>query len=415
MAVMYKVLFIHKDFPGQFLHLARFLARQPNMQVAALTSDPMETVEGVALHRYEVHRPPGSKTHPYLARTELSMWRAQSALAACVLLHRDGYRPDLVIGHNGWGETLFIKDLWPNVPLVGYCEFFYRGTGADVGFNPPGPVNLNELARVRSLNAINLLGLEVVDQGVSPTSWQRDLHPPEFMGKLALLHDGIDTAAASPGPAGPIELADGSRLSADCPLITYVARDLEPYRGFDILMRAAIDFLRARPQAHLAIVGGDGVFYGIPPAGGGSWRDALLAELGPALPLDRVHFLGRVPYPAFINLMRRSNVHVYLTYPFVLSWSMLEAMACGVTLVASNTGPVIEVVEHGRNGLLVPFHEPEAVAAGIMAALDLPAAERARLGTAARWTIVDRYDAQSVAVPAWISMLRDRFGLPLTG
>ncbi|MBP7334721.1 glycosyltransferase family 4 protein [Niveispirillum sp.] len=409
---MYKVLFVHKDFPGQFLHLARHLAAMPGVRVDAMASDPVQEVEGVTLHRYTMHMGGESSTHAYLVRTERAMWQGQSALAACVLLARTGYRPDLVIGHCGWGEILFIKDLWPDVPMIGYFEFYYRGSGADVGFDPPVPVSLNERARVRSLNLVNLLGLEAADRGVCPTRWQRDLHPPEFQNKLTLLHEGIDTDAASPGPARPLVLADGSTLLPGQEIVTYVARDLEPYRGFHIMMRAAAELLRARPGLHLAIAGGDGTSYGPPPDDGSTWRDRLLTELGDALPRDRVHFLGHVPHSDFINLMRLSSAHLYLTYPFVLSWSMLEAMACGVTLVASDTGPVVEVVEHGVNGLLVPFHDPAAVAAGLMMALDMPSGRRADLRKAARQTVIDRFDLARSGVPGWLRMLHDDFGLP---
>lgn len=409
---MYKVLFLHKDFPGQFLHLAQCLARLPGVQVDAMASDPVRELAGVALHRYSVDIAADSRPHPYLLRADHAVWRGQAVLARCALLARTGYRPDLVIGHNGWGEILYLKDLWPDVPLVGYFEFYYHGVGADVGFDPPGPVNLDELARVRSLNANHLLGLMAVDRGVSPTRWQRDLHPPELRAKLALIHDGIDTATASPGPARPLILPDGRRLEAGMPLVTYVARDLEPYRGFHILMRAAVELLQGRPDVRLVIAGGDGVSYGAPPAGGGGWRNRLLAEIGNQLPLDRIHFLGTIPHADFINLMRLSAAHLYLTYPFVLSWSMLEAMACGVSLVASDTAPVTELVEQGRNGILVPFHDPAAVAAGLGMALDLPLDRRQAMRAAARQTVIDLYDRDRMALPAWLDMLHREFGLP---
>ncbi|WP_416569839.1 glycosyltransferase [Niveispirillum sp. KHB5.9] len=410
---MFKVLFLHKDFPGQFLHLARFLATLPGVQVDALASDPERALPGVTLHPYRVDIAADSRPHSYIYMADRAVWRGQAVLANCAVLAQGGYRPDLIIGHNGWGEILYLKDLWPDVPLVGYFEFYYHGTGADVGFDPPGAVNLGDLARVRSLNATGLLGLAAVDRGVSPTSWQRDLHPAEFRDKIALIHEGIDTGVASPGQVLPLVLPDGTRLAAGMPTVTYVARHLEPYRGFHILMRAAGDLLRGRPDVRLVIAGEDGVSYGPPPDGGGSWRAKLLAEVGDGLPLDRVHFLGRVGHSDFINLMRLSAAHLYLTYPFVLSWSMLEAMACGVTLVASDTAPVTEVVEQGVNGLLVPFHSPAAVAAGLMTALDMPAERRMRMRAAARQTIIDRYDLTRVALPAWTGMLHREFGLPL--
>lgn len=410
---MYKVLFLHKDFPGQFLHLAPALARLPGVRVDALASDPVGTVDGVHLHVYGVDIAANSRPHPHLLHADRSIRRGQAVLAACALMARQGYRPDLVIGHNGWGEILYLKDLWPDVPLVGYFEFYYHGVGSDVGFDPPASVNLYDLAGVRSLNAAHLLGLVAVDRGVSPTCWQRDLHPQELRAKLALIHDGIDTHTASPGSARPLLLPDGTEVKPGQPVVTYVARNLEPYRGFHILMRAAVELLRARPDAQLVVAGGDDVSYGPLPDGGGTWRERMLAELGAQLPLDRVHFVGTLPHGAFINLMRLSAAHVYLTYPFVLSWSMLEAMACGVTLVASDTPPVREVVEHGRNGLLVPFHDPVGVAGGLITALDMAPDRRQAMTMAARQTVIDHYDRDLVALPAWLAMLHREFGLPL--
>ncbi|AUN33945.1 glycosyltransferase family 4 protein [Niveispirillum cyanobacteriorum] len=409
---MYKVLFLHNQFPGQFLHLAPYLARLPGVQVDAMASDPVRELAGVTLHRYSVDVSADNRPHPYLIKSDQAIWRGQAVLAACVLLSQTGYRPNLVIGHNGWGELLYLKDLWPDVPVIGYCEFYYHGVGVDVGFDPPGPVNLDMLARVRSLNAHHLLGMAAIDRGISPTRWQHDLHPAFLHPKLSVIHDGIDTQTASPGPAQPLILPDGRRLEPGMPLVTYIARDLEPYRGFPIMMRAAAHLLRSRPDLRLVIAGGDGVSYGTPPPDGGTWRAKMLAELGDQLPLDRVHFLGTIPHADFINLMRLSSAHVYLTYPFVLSWSMLEAMACGVSLVASDTPPVREVVEQGRNGILVPFHDPVAVAAGLGMALDIPPGQRQAMRNSARQTVIDHYDLNRVALPAWLTMLHREFGLP---
>lgn len=410
---MFRILFLHKDFPGQFVHLARYLAAQPGIEVRALASDPVMDVPGVQLHRYVAEVGADSRPHPYLFLPDRAMWRGQSVLANCVLLDRQGYRPDLIIGHNGWGEILFLKEVWPDVPLIGYFEFYYHGTGADVGFDPEFPASLNDRARVRAMNATNLLGLATVDRGVSPTRWQRNLHPPAFRDALALLHEGIDTVRASPGPAKPLALPDGRVLDGSRPILTYVARDLEPYRGFHTLMRAAPAILARHPATDLVIVGGDGTSYGPPPADGGGWRERMLAELAGTLPLDRVHFMGRLAYDDFINLMRLSTLHLYLTYPFVLSWSMLEAMACGAPLLASATAPVEEVVAHGQNGLLVRFPDPAALADGVSAALALPAETRSALGAAGRQTVLDRYDLTGIALPAWLSLLRRDGNLPI--
>jgi glycosyltransferase involved in cell wall biosynthesis len=410
---MYNILFLHKSFPGQFLHLARHLAALPHVRVTALASQFESQVPGVHDQTYQVAGRGGGGSHPYLHEPNRSIWRGQAVLAHCTRMAQAGYRPDLIIGHNGWGELLFLKDLWPQVPLVGYFEFFYRGQGADVGFDAEEPFSLDDQARVRTMNTINLLGLDAVDLGISPTAWQKGLYPPEYQHKIIQLHDGIDTEAACPGLARPLILPDGRQLGADLPIITYVARNLEPYRGFRTAMRAAPEILRRCPDAHMVFVGGNDVSYGMPPPGGGNWLTQMRAELGDRLPLDRMHFTGALPHGSFINVMRLSRAHLYLTYPFVLSWSMLEAMATGVTLVASATPPVQEVVVHGRNGLLVPFADPAAVADGVVKALALSDTERAPLRRAARQTVVERYDLHWVALPAWLQLLRQRFHAPI--
>ncbi len=410
---MYNILFLHKLFPGQFVHLAGKLATVPGVRVTALASDFQAPVAGVDQQSYHFVNRGGGGSHPYLFEPNRAIWRGQAVLAYCAELAHEGYRPDLIIGHNGWGEILFLKDLWPQAGLIGYFEFFYRGRGADIGFDPEEPFSLDDQARVRTMNAINLMGLEAADLGVSPTAWQKRLYPAEYQTKLALLHDGIDTERACAGPARPLLLPDGRRLGSDVPIITYVARDLEPYRGFRNAMRAAVKILQRRLDAHMVFVGGDGVSYGNPPPGGGAWRTHMLAELKGQLPMDRVHFPGKLPHGEFINLMRLSRAHLYLTYPFVLSWSMLEAMATGVILVASATAPVQEVVKHGHNGLLVPFTDPAAIADGILEALAMPETQRLAMRNAARQTVVERYDLQWVALPAWMRLLRDRFQAPL--
>ncbi|MDG5496668.1 glycosyltransferase [Niveispirillum sp. BGYR6] len=378
-----------------------------------MASDFQAQLPGVDQHSYHFVTRGGGGSHPYLYEPNRAIWRGQAVLAHCTELARGGYRPDLIIGHNGWGEILFLKDLWPQAGVVGYFEFFYRGQGADVGFDPEEPYSLDDVARVRTLNTINLLGLDAVDIGVCPTAWQKQLYPVEYQNKLVQIHDGIDTERACPGSARPLRLPDGRVLGPDTPIVTYVARDLEPYRGFRSAMRAAVEILRRHQDAHMVFVGGNGVSYGNPPPSGGTWRNHMLTELSGQLPMDRVHFLGKLAHQDFINLMRLSRAHLYLTYPFVLSWSMLEAMATGVSLVASATPPVEEIVEHGYNGLLVPFADPGAIADGVLETLSMNEVQRRAMRRAARQTVVERFDLQWVALPAWQRLLRERFQAPL--
>jgi glycosyltransferase involved in cell wall biosynthesis len=254
-------------------------------------------------------------------------------------------------------------------------------------------------------NANILLNLESCDWGVCPTEWQKRQHPDAFHPRITVIHDGIDTERARPDPSAVLALPEfGLRVKAGEEVVTYVARHLEPYRGFHVFMRALPELQRLRPQARVVVVGGDQVSYGKPPAGGGTWRETMLKELEGRLDLGRIHFLGQVPYPTLLSLFQVSAVHVYLTYPFVLSWSMLEAMSAGCLIVGSRTPPVEEVIEDGVNGQLVDFFSPEQIAARTAEVLANPGAF-ARLRARARDHIISRYDLKTICLPRHIALL----------
>jgi glycosyltransferase involved in cell wall biosynthesis len=284
-----------------------------------------------------------------------------------------------------------------------YCEFYYGSAGSDIGFDPTQQVTLDEMARVRTLNTTQLLSLEAMDWGVSPTTWQRGRYPAMLRNSISVVHEGVDTAFSTPEGPAEFRLPDGRTLRREDEVVTFVSRNLEPYRGFDVLMRALPQILARRPHARVVLVGGEERGYGRMPEGGGSWKQKLLAEMDGRLDLSRLHFTGRVAHEALQALFRISAAHVYLTYPFVLSWSLLEAMACEALVIGSATPPVQEVVRNGENGLLVPFHAPEALAATVAEALEAP--DRfVPLRRAARRTVLERYDLKSVCLPQQIAL-----------
>lgn len=285
-------------------------------------------------------------------------------------LKAKGYRPDVIVAHPGWGESLFVKDAFPDAKLVHFCEYYYHSKGADADFDPEFPLSVDSAARIRARNALHLLNLEQCDIGVTPTRWQHQLHPQAYRDKIVIAHEGIPVEHLGPDPNATLELPNGTTLHAGQPIVTYVARNLEPHRGFHQFMRALPIILREHPSCQVVLVGGDGVSYGSPPADAANWREKLLREN--SVDLERVHFLGKVPYATYQRVLQVSAAHVYLTYPFVLSWSMLEAMACGCLLIGSRTAPVEEVLRHGENGLLVDFLRPEEVADSVLAALSEP-------------------------------------------
>ncbi|HHN0038544.1 glycosyltransferase family 4 protein [Pseudomonas aeruginosa] len=364
------VLFIHQNFPGQFLHIATHLARQPGVNVRAIGREHAPGLPGIPLQRYRPHRPASKETHPYARTFEEGVLHGQRVLRLLLDLKAKGYRPDVIVAHPGWGETLYAKQAFPDSKLIHFCEYYYRTDGADAGFDPEFPLTLNGAASIHSRNALHLLNLENCDAAVTPTHWQHSLHPAAYQDKIKVIHEGIDTENLGPDPEATLQLPNRQRLKAGDPVVTYVARNLEPYRGFHCFMRALPKILKEHPTCQVVIVGGDGVSYGSKPKDALNWRSKLLAEN--PVDLSRVHFLGKVPYATYKKVLQVSAVHLYLTYPFVLSWSLLEAMASGCLIVGSDTAPVHEVVRDKENGLLVDFFKPKEIAERVLHGLAEP-------------------------------------------
>lgn len=400
-----KVLFTHQNFPGQYLHLARHLGSQAGHQAVFITQRKDADLPGVRKIVYEPRRTITPQVHHYLRESEAAVLNAQEVARVALDLRKAGFIPDVMLGHNGWGEIWYLKDIFPEAPLIGYFEFFYRMTGADVGFDPAEPVTPDTAPRLRTKNLGNLLALDTADLGQCPTEWQKSVYPKRYHSTLNVIHEGVDSTVARPDPTARLIVADAKvEIKAGDEIVTYVARNLEPYRGFPTFMRSLPKILTSRPNARVLIVGGEDVSYGarLPP--GETYKKRMLAELGDSLDLSRVHFLGKVPYAAFIKVLQVSRVHVYLTYPFVLSWSMLEAMAAGCLIVGSRTQPVQEVIHHAGNGLLVDFFSPEEIAERVVEALEDRRAF-ASLRQNARQTVLDRYDLRSVCLPAHLRLL----------
>ena len=408
-----RILFLHQNFPGQFKHLAPALAARGDVVVAlTMQATRLTRWQGVRLVSYSARRGSTPGIHPWVVDFETKTIRAEACFRACLALRGEGFVPDLVIAHPGWGESLFVKEVWPDARLAMYGEFYYARTGGDVGFDPEFPPEDpdGDACRLRLKNVNNLLHFDIADAGLSPTHWQASTFPLPFRDRITVIHDGIDTEAVRPDPQVRLTLKTGGRdlvLTRGDEVVTFVNRNLEPYRGYHVFMRALPALLAARPNARVLIVGGDDVSYGARPTDGRSWKDTFVAEVRGQIPdadWARVHFLGHVPYQLFIPLLQLSTVHVYLTYPFVLSWSLLEAMSAGCAIVASDTQPLHEAIDHDRTGRLVDFFDAPRLAAEVAALLaDAPA--RQRLGEAARAFAVAHYDLKQVCLPrqlAWV-------------
>ena len=401
-----KILFVHQNFPGQFLYLAPELKKRGH-DCLALTDFANTRASDIPVLKYKHEAQKIDPAAARLGRNYIQMSdRGVTVARACLQLReKQGYVPDVIFGHSGWGETLFLKDVWPEAKLLIYAEFYYRGRGADVGFDPEfSKPNFDQVMIAQGRAGHLGQALLHADAGLSPTEWQASTYPPPLRKMIEVIHDGVNTDVMKPDMAARFTLPDGRILAPGDEVLTFVNRNLEPYRGYHIFMRALPAVLAARPQAQVVIVGGDEVSYGATPKGEKGWKELILSEVRDKLDPSRVHFMGKIPYEDFTALMQVSRAHAYLTYPFVLSWSMIEAMSAGAHVVGSRTAPVEEVIQDGVNGSLVDFLDVAGWSAKLIEALADPA-KFLPLRRAARRTALERYDMQRYCMPRMVAFV----------
>jgi glycosyltransferase involved in cell wall biosynthesis len=385
-----RILFLHPNFPAQFRHLAVALGQNSQHQVVFGTARKEGSLPGVYKALYEPSRTAHPQTHHYVRPLENAVLQGQAVYRLSEQLKAQGFVPDLVYGHSGWGPTLLIKDIFPSAQLLCYFEWFYHAHGSDADFDPSDPLTADDEARIRLKNAPILVDLYSCDRGLAPTYWQRQQFPPEYHDKITVLHDGVDTEFFQPQPGAKLVLP---RLNLDLPdvpeLVTYVARGMEPYRGFPQFIESVALLQQRRPQCHVVIVGENRVAYGKQLPDNQTYKDLMLSKV--PLDLNRFHFTGLLPYAEYLQVLQSSSVHIYLTRPFVLSWSMLEALSAGCLVVASRTAPVTEIIQDGVNGLLVDFFSPQEICDRVEEALTHPTS-MAPIRVKARETILKHYN-----------------------
>ena len=366
-----KFLFVHQNFPGQYLHIVRHLAESKKHDLVFLSEPNANHIPGVRMVPYPKPEGPSPETHVGTRELDAALRRADVVTRTAANLKQLGFEPDMIVGHHGWGELLNICDVWPDVPLLGYLEFYYCTNGIDVGFDPEFPIHPADFPRIRAKNAVNLLALNLGAHAQTPTRWQLSTYPEWAREKITLLSEGVNLDVTKPNPQMRRRnfVIGGATIKPTDKLITYVSRDLEPYRGFHLMMRAIPHMLRARKDIRVVLVGADGISYGVAPPEG-CWREKMLAELGNDIDPNRVLFPGRIDYQLYVSMLQRSDAHVYLSYPFVASWSLREALATGCVVIGSDTPTVREFITHEQNGLLASFFDPKGLAEAVLRVLE---------------------------------------------
>ena len=388
-----KILFMHNNFPGQYRRIAPYLKQDPKIKMAALTLKSNDQQIDIPTIRYMQHRQATNKIHPALQYTENAVLQGMAAYKSILEVKKKISKPDIILAHTGWGSSMFLRDAFPNSKILNYYEWYYHAHGSDGEFITRTRYDPNGEMRIRLKNTAILQDLSVMDWGQCPTHFQHSKFPEVFRDRISVLHDGVDTDYFKPEPRKLEMDLNGTILKKGDEIITHITRGMEEYRGFPQVMETISILQKKRPNLQVIIIGEDKVSYGAKRKDGRTWKQWALDTF--TLDLDRIHFMGRQPIETLKVAAQISSAHLYLTAPFVLSWSMLECMAAGVILVGSDTDPVKEVIEDGKNGVLVPFWEPKAIAKTLTHILDHQD-QYEEIRKNARQTILDRYDVKNL-------------------
>ena len=407
-----KILFVHQNFPAQYKHLSKALVdKDYDVHTLSITKC---NIKGMNNHHYELTRGSSENIHTWAAEFETKMIRAEAAEKKAQELKKNGFIPNVIIGHPGWGETFFLKEVWPDAKLISYVEFYYKTKDSDIDFDRDFSekilkrdfekyLHFNSL-KLTARNAPFLATYSTSDYLIAPTHFQKNLIPDSLRDNVEVIHDGIDTNILKPNSEVTITYNEKKFTKSDS-IITYVSRSLDPYRGFHILMKSLPKILKDNPNSYVFIVGDQKNHgYGAPSPDGRSFKDMFFSDISDEIDTDRVIFFGRVPYEEFIKVIQISSVHIYLTFPFILSWSILEAMSCESIIIGSNTDPVTEVIKDNENGFLIDFFDVKALSDNVNKVLKNKDKYK-RIGVNARKTIVDNFDLHKKCLPAQLDLV----------
>ena len=409
-----QILFVHQNFPGQYRYLSKYFTQHPDWDCYAIGE--RENVKkqlayiprGIKLLGYDEPKKLEGN-YPASAR-EFAGQMQRSLTIAPVLMRQknNGLDPRIICAHPGWGEGYYLREIFPEAKLLYFFEFFFEPDGPAVGFDPEFPRNFGLETGYRLKNAQNFISLDMADAGVSPTRWQWQTFPEEYRKKIRVIHDGVDTTVVKPDRNAILNFPKSNLpdkcFSAADEIITFSVRNLEPSRGFHRYMRALPRLQKLRPDAFFVIVGGDEKSYVKGHESGKPWREVMLEEVGDQLDMNRLVFVGKLPYQTLLQLFSISSLHIYMTIPFVLSWSMLEVMACETTVLGSATGPVEEFITEGENGFLFDYFSEDAMVEKVGELMKNPQL-REEVGRRARQFIVDNYDLETVCLPQHLALI----------
>ncbi|MDC0474048.1 glycosyltransferase [Hyphomicrobiales bacterium] len=419
-----KILFIHQNFPAQFKHLAKFMSEDKKYDVHSLSVENLKPsldntkilkkMDKIKHHKYRIEQSSSKNIHSLAMEFETKMIRAEAVAKECFKLKDIGFIPDLIISHPGWGELYFIKDIWPDAKLLSYFEFYYNSKGADVGFDtnePYTPEIDNELFfRLRARNAPGMMSYLDSDLLISPTNYQKSTAPKILHNKIKVIHDGIETDVIKPQEKSFLKfthMGKEVKLTKKDKIITFVSRNLELYRGYHIFMRSLPIIQKNHPDAFILIIGGDSVSYGASANNGKSYKDIYYDEVkGDLTNHENIIFLGNLDYNLFLTALDISDAHIYLTYPFVLSWSMLEAMSLEKLVIGSKTKPVEELIKNNHNGLLFDFFDYKKLAELTSDVLQ-NSEKYNKIRKNARKTIIESYDLKTKILPRQLDLVEE--------